>query len=1836
MPCPNKNMPQWQNLVAALGSEGEALAVFTLNKYEIPSIADANTILEQWRSGRFAENAEWNIALKEKKLARINEQLATMDRIIRSTPKDGRQDVFNKLRENLEEYKRIVENDEPTISVTNLTAGGEIEDMEKYKNYQEFGTFMHHVVETLQKETIGTSLSIVDLLTKEKLQKIFSEYGKEFRISSLIEDGNILKMDELFRMTNNILASLQHYISLGHTILPEISVVTKDRLGRNIVGRLDILTVDKTGKTNVLDLKTKKINAASNGDSLSYNWPVNSSEYTDSKFKGGSRNTYDNWDIQLGIYARMLQKIGIQPDEKIILKLLYAGAYTNPEGKQFDALGNDTFDYTYFKVGSYRSSKFDKGDIFEEMRFDNFMKIINEVLPIEGEKAEEVKEENKDSFIYNLSEEDANTLLEKIKKITEDQLQEAAKQLRIQEKAGDKNLIDYYNERIRTLNHIKSSFTTENQEWKSSHKIGLIISTLAIDMEQIASTVNNIKSEAKTDAEFLQRAIDLQKLNNISVAYNLFLEDIKNMLIENTTVNKKDDKINKMLNSIQENIRTVRGVYNRLGFKSTMQILKGAITDEQSERISETRRQALEPELKYLRNKRDELAQGKKGVGLWNRLASPFKGTVTPQDQIEKIDFQIAKLEAELEGIKFDDKGLEAYINAIHDPNSQLYIGEGTSFGTSVIAGAASNDLMVSAFANHLKIALANGSSEHVNFIEREGMQQEFDKFKAGETNVTELNERVSEVRKTISFDENGNEVVIETRAFANPLSEEYYNMFDRHYQSLSVLNKKIQAASEQSEIDALRAEKSEIINKFLAWRLDNTQMKLNRELYELDKLLPAEYKEKRDELYKEKNILEKSAGFNNAENVDETTAYRIAEIEVELNKLRKEYIDKEGGDLENYLNLMDKYYDYEINYNYFERLKAQKIADLTDINGNVDEVALAKWMDENTIKRPTQEWYDLVGETWDQIFGILGKQNPAIEELQKRYKEILSQYKRKGAVDIRFISKEDRETLNEIEELISQYKAAQASTGLTWEDRAELTSLFQDLEVIQTKVENPFYLKEFNLRIDSLDQKWNRYNEENDATAKDEALAQFLLEEMEFKTWYDDNHVNQYVSKIISNEGLNPLPKKYNMLTVPSSPDMFELKPDHKFTHRKLKEEAYNPDYQEDFNGYPMPLGTTRDGANVQGNSPWLSRKYVDIRNNPRNAAFYNSFVSRYLKMQEETTGRNLGYNFPGYEQQSIDQYSNEGLLKGIKNRVKLFRDKHLVIGSEYDYTINNFRRGGQDRIQFRHNMTLPLAEQTRDGIGAVLRWYENAHVNKAMAEVQPMSKAVIAFMEYQSQMISMSDLENKDEKLVQIKTVIEQMKFEYDKFVKGQWKKDETPWTKFGDLALRGIGFTRLAFDIPNQIGNLLSGNVQTFLGSHKSGFYSAKNYQWAKAKVYGWKDGLIASLMKDMGKFGNRTFMTNMLLYWNPQQKGLEEYYNKTRSNGQRLAQGAVDLEAGFFLMDKGELEISSTIWLSILDNIKVKVIASRNPDGTIAEYEKNTDGTIKTINAFEAYVQNANGEIVIRDDVDWDKQREAAARKTVYSEIRRIAGRYGEWDKAKVESGFGGRLLMYYKKYLEPAVTNRFGRRKENWEAGEMAYGYYRGLITAIKTEGYWNVTKSIFGKPETETGVSDFYQRKSQMAAREMAIGIAMYILGNIIKGSIPDDKEDDDKYLGRTALLGLVAVYAKMDSETRSLIPLPVFGGLDSYIQSAGEFTNANRDLLKVYSALEHSLFLFGSMFTDNKFVQGQAYYQKKAGKFNKGDAKVKKDLMDLSGYMNIYETFYPRDKVKNSFLNRR
>lgn len=1826
--CPNKSLPQWNELVQHLGTEAKALAAYTLNNYDIPSPEEADALLGASAESGEKANPFTNPKIKKIKLDRVNEQIEMVADTLSKTTGDGRKAVLQKILDNLNTYKQLIEDEEPTVSVSNLTGGGEIENAERYEDFASFGNFVHFIVETLQKEVLNTRDSITSKYNRDRLYELLEEFGKTqkrpFKIANLIEEGIIQNEEDLFNMTNDIVATLQGYIARGYMVLPEVSIVGKDRYGRNIIGRLDIMCIAPNGTLSVLDIKTKKMNSMAKGDSLARQHPVSSSAVTDEEFRNGSRNAYDNWDIQLNIYERLLNQAGVEVNEKMILAMLYYGINNSEDGSAFDALGNSMFEYIDYKVANIAISENNKVSDLGRLRYRNLRSQVEKVIPLGNEKSKKAAaaEDNRAQIALNLTKEEAEELLQRIIGITKKELESAYKKLeQVIKTDGGKELEDFWKERINSLLQIQTEVNKGN--WPPAYKLGFIIQSLEASMKELTT----LSRELANETDLAKRAMQLEKLNRTANGYNYFTDQVKSLLIASNI--PSDAKAMQALNSIDNAGREVTDRYNQMGLKFMIDVLKSSMTDGQVIRITEQRKQAIQPNLDFLRHKKAKLEASGQKSGLFHKGLGIFVKDANPKSEIEQIDLQITKLELELEGVKLNDADIIKYIESILDPNSPVYIGEGTSFFTQYLASASSSDWVLSSYANKLKLAIQAGQQEFVNFVEKEKIQQEFDKYKGARTDIDELNKPISEVRKEIVYDQDGNETTVERRSFVNPVSEEYYNIFDRHYQKVKTLVNQIKQEGDPVKRKALKAEKAALIQSHLQWRLQNTQMKLNDELYELDKFLPQAYKDARDELYEEQNLLKNSAGYNNQEYLDESTLERIAEIDVELNKLRQQYTSMNNGEYNRYIELRDKYYEYEINYTKYNQLLAQKKIELTDQNGVLDIEKLEAWKKENTVRTPTEEYHEKVSEIWDQIFGILGETDPEIQALRDKKKEVLAQYRRRGMIDSRFMSQEDIDLLDGIDQMIEDIKNGQKS-DMDIMDRITIGQLFKELSTIQKKIENPIYLKEYAQRTEVIEKAWALYQAEEDEAKKDQLLEQFLLKEIEYKTWYDNNHVNEYETKLTATDAVNPLPKGFNMIDVPVDEDMMEERPGFNFTSKRLKEEAYNPNYQEDALGYPMPKGLSREGARVKGDSPWLNDKYRAIRNDSRLDAFYHQFVGRFLEIQEKTTGKMLGYYFPGYEEKSLDDFQKNGVLGGAKNRIKKFKEKNLTVHGEYDFTVNNYNTTLEDRIQFKHNKPLPIEQQTSDGISAVIRWYEQAFINQKAAETQPMAKSMISYMESLYSELQRSNLTDKNVRMDNLKKVIDGMNFEYNKFIKGETKEDQGKWGRVGDLVLRGIGITRLALDLPNQVGNLLSGNVQAFLGSHKTGLYAAKNLMWAKTKVEG-KNGVFGSLMTDYNKIGNKTFMTKMLLYFNPMQDSLDNYYDRTRSISQRLGQGLLDGNPAFFIQDKGELEIASTIWLAIMDANRVKVIESRNPDGSPV-YKTDLNGNIETINAFEAYKTNADGQIVIRDDVEWTKADEEAIMKTVWSEIRRTQGNYASTDQTRAEAGLTGRLLVYYRKYLAPAIKNRFGRRETNYEAAEMSYGFYRGLVKAFQIYGTKKMLMHFLGSKDT--GVSDFYSRKSLMAMREMIVAIGLYILGQMIKG-LYDDLKDDEDSAKRTILLNMIAIYAKVDMETRSMVPLPIAGGAQEYLNNLGSFTNANRDFIRVAKALDHGIFLGVSQFSDNEFVLKQAYYQKDTGLFNEGDAKITKDIMEMSGFMNVYELFYPEDRVKNGMVRR-
>jgi len=1786
---------------------------------------------------------------RQKNIVRIETQINMLDSIMSGLTEDddiNKLQTLTTLQDKLKEHLEDIKSGKTTISVTKLKGGGALDLFNQNPKFQNFGTFLHDGLELLQREYLDDpsilpsrriNEEFIDKLLKNQMDKLPEyRFTVETGSSSDITD---LNKKEVLAMMRSLLQTYESYIIQGYTIIPEITIAGMDKSGRTVIGRIDTLAIHKDGSVKIIDLKTKKLNEETAWDKinaqLERTYRIEASADSDADFfltpQMANRNAYQEWDIQLGIYEQIFKQMGIDVSSKEIIGLLYMGINDFVPVK--DSLTNAyDFKYKSFMIINHISGVNSYQSLSDRLSFEKYQETVKKVVPVKEATLEEKKQ--KANVIFDLTEDQQNNILARLKDVIDNEIGKVTSTITKYRKEGlgDSEMVKSLSEKNETLKKVRDTMNKEN--WDTAYKLSLTLQFLDESYDNLTKTISEIKKIDNNQ----EKARQLDALRRRATGLNYFIDELERALISvDPTLNKEAISI---IGRIKSNMQSVLIAYNELGADFMIKIVQSMQGTRRETVMSKQREEAIKPRLEYLKQKLDRLKSGSANItDVGSNISYLFLGSIKNMirgiqkipgqelNLIKDLEAQIKKLELELEGIKLESpEELKKFIEGVlENKNSLLYLGQGVSPISDIIAAASNSDLGISSFANFLKAVQQDAQKEYLNFIERNKFQDEIDAFSGGNKDMNEVSKRLTEVRTIKEIDDEGNETEREVLSFIDPIQKEYRNTFDEHYATLREINQEIKNAPNESKRREAVKKRAEIVESHRKWRLEHSQMPLKDEVYKLENLLPAEYRQRRTEILDEINAIKLRPGYNNEELLTDEDRSDIAELEVELQRLK---IDMLKGDTKyaDYIEKLDMYYTYETNWNFFNRMKNSKMIQYGE---NSEE--FRKWMDENTIKVANSAYYEELEEIFEEMFSILDKDDE-MEDVRKQQRELLQKVKRKGYADVRFLTDEEKEEYMQLDALMAEMREDKVRVELDSYDRDRLSELRMRLNSIRTYTTNPYYQMEYSSRKQALDQKYSLYKQAEEELASSEtdqnkrnldmAINNYYDEEGRFEEWYNKNHYDIYESRLIAEKPLNPKPLPFNVISIPTNEKHFDQKPISKYSIRKIKDTAKNKDYQEDVYGVPMPRSLKRDNTTgeisiVDESSKWINPSYRLLSKNPLDFKFYNFLVNKFIQTQGETYGHKLGYLVPGYEEMSIKIYQERGVKEGVKQNFNIWKEKNFSIDSPYSYNINEYS-ADLERTRFKFNRPLPINEQSQNAIGCVIKWYEEAFINKHVSQAQPEVNAAISYMESIYSQLENSNVPDKELRKKELQKTIGVMKSEYNKIIKGETKENEGQLGRIGDLILRGLGMSRMGLDVPNQIGNLFSGNVQIFLGGHKTGQYNNQDLIWSKKKIWG-RNGLMNSLVDDISKISGKSFMTNMYLYFNPMQQSVAEKVDKSMSRNERVKESLLDLEFAFWIQDKGEVEIASTIWLSMMNNRKVEMTMP--------------DGSKTMIPLFEAYESNANNEIVIKQNVNWTKADENEFFRNLYSEIRRTQGNYAGVDKTKVEQNILGRYGMFFRKYLAPAIQNRFGPRRENHEGSEIAMGYYNGLIHAIKYYGIKEVFLSLFKK---DTKVSDFYRQRSMWAARELAVSTALIIIGNMLASLVSAWGDDDDEItVPKVLVYNMLAVFLKVERETRGLVPLPGIGGFEGYLTQLSSFTNAGSDFVKVGKTVVHGLSLAAAQISDSERINKSAYYQAKSGYFEEGEAKVKKDLMDVFSVSNVYNIFHPVSPTKQGFKMR-
>ena len=1951
--CINVNDPLFKELVAAFGgNEALARTAVALNKDIIPSVDEAKSLIAGMK---VEENDERHVRHSDEfKLERTKDQAVTLTNLSLFA-NNAQREAISKLLQNNREYQEFLEknielrkdgrNTLPSYSVTSFIGSSDFTgDPAKYEAFKLFGTFMHDVLEKAQIEALKTNKIIDQVLTPEFFDKVYDKYLEKnpFYIEELTKE-------KIFDMAQRVAKHVAINKDEGYLILPEITLAGKDIAGNYIVGRLDLLLISNTGKVKVFDFKTKKVhNMVTTGpfgveidkDRAFINLATTSYQVKDKpgmadKLKQANllRTAYDNWTLQLKAYENMLGQIGLVTEESKIVALLYQ---TDANNKFLgDALhifqGNNYFDYATHAQTINEYGDWIKDPLRTGQRLKEYRDAIDAEIPVGNKAIEDELEKNFQTLEFTPTEAENKRVMKALKDAYKQQSEEIfdrVKELDAQGKNSTplRELLAVRRATLATFN----TYTEKVDSTDAAYEINFfnILAATEDDLKKLSDLSKEaIKSFRTGTLDFFssdttqihQAFIRSKGLNDIIET----LESIVNKVAEDPNNNiSPSSPVMQKLNQLRQHNMTIEANFREAFLLNGVKIL---MTPGEAvfSSINAQTRQALEPKIAKLEKEIEDMKAGK-AANLFKQLQGSLISLVSVEfrkkvansspdakdilDNVQRKELELLRLRAYVTtGVEYDIEALKKYINAVTDPNSQVYIGAQDTFNSTSlfsgllldkgIASASNSDLAISAMTQMYK----NAQAKAVYNMQNDFAIMQFDRDRDNllkRFTVEQLNDEMSEWREYKVFNKDKGEYeTARSLNFVKPYSQEYENTFKEYNSKLKEFNQEIRNLTSevnskqngtQEYEDAKTAlfekkkEKENFNTERIKWLIDNTSLPFNESFYKLQALMPEEIRNELQEKYFEIQQITFQVGEGNEVLLEDYDFDRLKELEDDIRVLR-EKAKKMNPDYATYMEEFNNLFEFDTNFAFYERRKANAIAKYQE-----HPELLKKWYADNTVTRPTSQWYDELSALYEARAEIFGS-DPAVSDLIKQRSEILKPHKVAGILQSQFVTEEEADQIADIEaqlESIFEGKTLDMSK-FTPEEIQRSKQIKEQINRIASLQLSKSYINSRDAKIKALNSSkkllikaqldLEKAEASKDAAAIDNATkdvifyeGQFDIEEKKFEKWYNQFHQQPYQSILDSEEDIykRTIAKSFNYQRLPApgvAAEYTETVPHPKYKIKKLKESSYNPAFLKSPDGIPMPKGIYQDSDKSYqvDRSAYkvenINSKYLNMMNDPELFNFYKKLTTMFFDLQVKTDGKKIGYQVPGFASTTMQNFSREGIIEGSKNRWEQYIDKAWKTRSVQDTVENTFGDNG-GRIRLRFNDQLPENMQSKDAVGCLMKWTTEANYNIAMQEVAPVADIFISGIELLSEDLKkqtqnkavLKDDEGRpidmNKRLAELENVISILKFERRKFINAQ---DQSltylnkKLTKIVNNVMSYTSFIRIGFDVVNQTKNYVSGNVQAFIaaGGLESDHYSKEDYMWAKGQVYGLgENGFIKNYFGDWGRVSDISKSTMLYRLFNPMQKDYIKYVDEvTGSRGRRILSKAMNVqELGYLFQDKGDTEIGVTVMYAILNRYKFKTF-DIDPVTGDKVYRKDAEGNDVVIPAHEVYFKDADGSISKRNDVEYTQEDENRLRNTIYSEMRRAQGNYAKADQTAFEENVVGKLVFFFRKYVIPQMLNRFGYLRPNYESGEVAVGYWRAFVTAYRYYGPKEIAKHVlFGSKnllrDNKTKVNGFYASKIQHAKRD-ALTMALFTVLSMMALSYVRKKDDDDEEL--SFLEGnAIRVLWGVQGETQSMFPIG--GGSKEYVRNFTTFTAYTREFNALMATSSHGFNLLLSYIfnggeepneDDSQWkheIWKDSHYMRKAGGYEKGDAKLMKDFFDLTGIKNFRDIADPNWRI--------
>ena len=911
-------------------------------------------------------------------------------------------------------------------------------------------------------------------------------------------------------------------------------------------------------------------------------------------------------------------------------------------------------------------------------------------------------------------------------------------------------------------------------------------------------------------------------------------------------------------------------------------------------------------------------------------------------------------------------------------------------------------------------------------------------------------------------------------------------------------------------------------------------------------------------------------------------------------------------------------------------------------------------WLNDNTVTRFTQEWYDEraqlsegISQLTNEINELQGVTTLDLKEEWESLMNLASPLRDEdnildGSVSTPEIQKKVLSYEQKIED--AKRAAREEAKGVysieIKEKKKTLTELIKKLQSIQSKSTTDAYNEQFVTiaRESGFLEKFNsKYPglqiEENsnlNAVINTLEFRSFVENENdEFTKWFKDNHFLKS-SIVDGNEVFNwsptyiwmkiePIESK-NILMVPSMQySIRQVKPE--FKTEKVDWVTWNP-----INKKWLPKSQTYFNQAylklMQGSNEGLKQILKEITEyhletqsdpyTPREAKI--GFGLPSVAKRDLETGeyfKNMFQNFIQKEnrfEEGEGNYSEtEGEKKSLKQRFISWLNG--VTGKEEpsENSTDNVARYTRIAVPYSHYM-----EPERVSKDILLTTIMFAG---STAKSQRMLKESKLFRLIEDSLQSTSlQLDQRGRPVDTNKNRYKAFRFYLDHHVYGMNKQYELG--KYGKQIdqtltrvrkLNTIGTLGLPFGFANTLKNNLQGRLQNIIGNQFANWSSPSSMRKASLNLGTNFFKFMSEIERDPK---DRSLDYYILTFFNPHHLKLGELILKGGSK--RLLQ-----ERHIYLFNEGmEFSISANLLYGHLYHKKVK--GENGEVKTLYEILEKKDSKLSIKPGFVDYRTGK--------PIDMDYMMNL---KLGYHTVLEYT--QGKVDSKTLLSTYTiGQTLLYFKNWMIPMLRRRFDKSRPNYMVGEEIEGYWRTfgrlsyqMLKDFVQHGklYWNT-------------YTEEEKRNYMTTLNEIVFVIGSSILISLVFGFDADDpdkfkKLKDNSYAENLALL--MVLQAKSETETLSMMPFfnvesqvipPVFTETLRLVKNPTTGFAAAEDLSKMIDAT-YGLVL----------GKENAYYQKNIPQFNieKGDSKLEHYFTKFIQYDNwLYATENPEGRIQS------